>query len=394
MDILVVGTMALALAVATILGHFSANRGFPLATGRRIGDLDGLRGYLAIIVIFHHFLIWQSYKAGLPWETPPIFFYTQLGKVGVGLFFMITGCVFYPRVLSGLTGNNWVGIYISRVFRIVPMVFATTMAVTIIIIAETNVRPDSHFPVKFLWWMAGKQVTLLGHNQSFIINAGVLWSIYYEWIFYFMLLPLCATLRGIVGGRTWIVPATVLAISLALRVTGHEIFQYTPLFAAGMLAYEASTRPSVATVLRSTPATIVALVCLALVMIFFPNASEPVPMALLWLFFVCVTCGNSIFGLLKSRGALVLGEASFSIYVMHGIILYLAFHYFPIERYSTIALIGVTIVVTTLSMLTFLVIERPFIALGRRVSKVVAPRVTAAGQRKSYKPLMGPPGSA
>lgn len=386
MEILLVGTMALALVVATALGHVGANRGFPLATGGRIGDLDGLRGYLAIFVMFHHFRIWLSYKAGLPWESPPIFFYIQLGKAGVGLFFMITGCVFYPRILKGLSGNNWISIYISRVFRIVPLLFATIMAVTVIIIAETSHRPDRHFPVEVLSWLAGKQIALLGLESSYLINAGVLWSIFYEWLFYILLLPLCATLCGFAGSRTWIVPTALLALGLSLQVTGRGIFQYAPLFAAGMLAYEASTRPSITAFLRSTPATIVALVCFGLAMNFFSNAYEPVPMALLWLFFVCVACGNSMFGLLKSRGALVLGEASFSIYVMHGIILHLAFRHLPLEQFPTIALIALTVAVTALSMLSFLVIERPFIALGRRVSKVVAPRMPTPGTTKLARP--------
>jgi hypothetical protein len=51
--------LILAYVVATFAAGLLANRGFPLPPEeRRIGCIDGLRGYLALSVFAHHFIKW------------------------------------------------------------------------------------------------------------------------------------------------------------------------------------------------------------------------------------------------------------------------------------------------------------------------------------------------
>src|SRR5690242_20657357 len=74
---------------------------------RRIGCIDGLRGYLALGVMVHHFVIWLGVLAGLPWRPPTLALFTNLGQGAVTLFFMVTGALFYGKILGGLRGVDW-----------------------------------------------------------------------------------------------------------------------------------------------------------------------------------------------------------------------------------------------------------------------------------------------
>ena len=63
----------------------------------RLGAIDGLRGYLALLVFIHHFEItWYWHNTG-EWSSPP---YLNFGTVGVSIFFMITGYLFVHKILT------------------------------------------------------------------------------------------------------------------------------------------------------------------------------------------------------------------------------------------------------------------------------------------------------
>lgn len=373
--------MFVALAAATLVGEFLASRKFPLPDRGRIGQIDGLRGYLALAVMCHHFVIWSGVNAGRPWSEPKLAFFNQLGKGGVGLFFMTTGIVFYPRILRGLRENNWVSIYISRVFRIVPLLLASVLAITGIIMVRFGLRPDEHYPLQVLTWLMGVPQSLMGFAGSTRINAGVLWSIFFEWQFYFLVLPLCALLRMLVGGRTWIVPAALLVLSLAARPIGGGLAGFAPLFAMGMLGYEAGMRPGLAAALRSRVASVAALASLGVGMTMFRTPFDIAALPLFGFFFACVACGNDLFGILRTRGARVLGEISYGIYLIHGTVLYLTFTLVMTGPAHIVALPLLAVLVTLICAGTFLAIENPFIHLGRKLSKRLTGKRPAAAKQ-------------
>ena len=72
----------------------------PSSVPSRIHTLDGLRGFLALAVLFHHGAIYHGYlKTGI-FALPPSRFYTDLGEAGVAMFFMITGYLFWGQILD------------------------------------------------------------------------------------------------------------------------------------------------------------------------------------------------------------------------------------------------------------------------------------------------------
>lgn len=54
-----IGCGIIACMVATVVADLAVRGGFPVPGGaRRIGCVDGMRGYLALSVMIHHFAIW------------------------------------------------------------------------------------------------------------------------------------------------------------------------------------------------------------------------------------------------------------------------------------------------------------------------------------------------
>lgn len=380
----------LAFAAATLVAWGAVYAGFPLPPlSRRIGCIDGLRGYLALSVLVHHFVIWvQITRLGGAWAAPSVNILNNLGAGGVALFFMTTGLVFYPRILSGFRATSWPATYISRLFRILPLQAFSVLVVTLVIMARTGAWPDlGYLRDAAVWMTAWGQPPLLGYPNAGRIDAYVLWSLWYEWIFYILVLPVCALAMDVIRGRlpSWSVPAALLAASLIARQmpglpTTHwlglrNLPYFTPLFAIGMLAFEAQKFSRLKAFLEGPITAILAVLSLV-----FGMTSAPTPYAVPQLcafgfFFVAVANGNSLGGVLRTKGALALGAGSYGIYLLHGVALSLLF----VERRPLmdnlttsqifLALPLVAFVVACAALLTYVLIERPMIAAGSRVAR-------------------------
>ncbi|MDH4413020.1 MAG: acyltransferase family protein [Rhizobium sp.] len=389
------GALICAVFAATSIASALARKGFPLPPeGRRIGCVDGLRGYLALAVVAHHFIIWiQVFRLGGDWSAPAVNLFNQLGAGAVALFFMTTGLVFYPTILKGFRATSWPSVFIGRVFRIIPLVLFSVVVITILIMVRTGETPGHDYPLAAAKWItAWSQPPLLGYPESGRLNAHVLWTLNLEWIFYLVVLPVCALLADLGRGRwpSWWLPVAVLFVSIASRAMQIPVIgsRYLPLFAIGMLAFEVQNRPWLAERLRHPAVGAAAVLALGVAACGF---QYPYSFALPFFafFFVCVACGNSVFGLLTKRGALVLGECSFGIYLLHGIALALVFT----EGADVVALIAtpwlpllllpVVLAVVLVTPLTFLVIEKPAMKFGRDLAQ----RWKARGSRAVAGPL-------
>jgi len=379
------------LAAAVMVGGALRRGGFPVPKGPRFGNIDGLRGFLALSVLSHHFWIWTHVIVfGRPWSEADLPFVNQLGAGAVALFFMITGLVFYPTALKGIGNVFWPKVYIGRFFRIVPLVAASFLLISLIIMLRTGARPDaSYLRVAVEWISAHRQVPIMGYADSGLMNALVLWSLWQEWLFYLLLLPGVA-LGLHVAKRiklpSWTVPVLVLATGLLAHLFGFggHIFSFWPLFAAGMLAYECCARDAIRRWLASPTAAILATLGMIPAVLLFDHALTPafVPFAF---FFCCVAAGNRFGGIFSLPGAAVVGEISFGIYLLHGILLNVLFvDAAPIiQRIPLVALPllipALAVLIVLITAATYLLIERPAWRFGKRLGERLRPNIIDTG---------------
>ena len=88
--------------------------------------------------------------------------------------------------------------------------------------------------------------------------------------------------------------------------------------------------------------------------------------------FGLIALGGDIFGLLRLKAFIRLGDASYSIYLLHGLAWYGMNKYIAVQNLVlnrtqyTLVSTAVLLILLTICTLTFQYIEKPFIALGRR----------------------------
>lgn len=378
------------LVGAVLVGGALRRGGFPVPKGPRYGNIDGLRGFLALSVLSHHFWIWtQVALYGQPWSAADLPFVNQLGAGAVALFFMITGLVFYPTALKGIGHVFWPKIYIGRFFRIVPLVAVSFLLISLVIALRTGARPDASYARAAIEWIsAHREVPIMGYADSGRVNALVLWSLWQEWLFYLILLPAVALglqLARAVRLPSWTVPLLVLIVGAAAHLArvGGNMPTFWPLFAAGMLAYELCARDAVRRWLASRTAAVLATLAMVPAVTLSHHALTPAFFAFAF-FFCCVAAGNRFGGVFSLPGAAVVGEISFGIYLLHGILLNLLFvDATPIVRGLPPAALPLLIpvlaaLIVLVTAATYLLIERPAWRFGKRLGERLRPAAAPA----------------
>ena len=77
--------------------------------------------FLAIGVFFTHVIAVYGYYSEGRWYSTFAPVYMNMGQVGVSIFFMITGFLFWRRALRSKDGVDAKALYVSRIRRLVPM---------------------------------------------------------------------------------------------------------------------------------------------------------------------------------------------------------------------------------------------------------------------------------
>ena len=310
----------------------------------RFATIDGLRGYLASGVLISHGNVWYHFLHTGVWTVPSSNFYTNLGQASVVMFFMITGFLFWSKLLQGRSKPiNWYQLYLSRFLRLVPL-YAFTMALlvfTIGILTNFHLKePAFALSKDVLRWGSFTVLgapTLNGVEETFLITAGVTWTLRYEWLFYFFL-PLMATLVGALPPRRFIVGSLLVVGWICYHLRLEPI--YLAAFGGGIVASSLVHLSLIHGSLRGHSASAVALVSLLVEMTFFPTAYQIFPIFLLSITFTIIAGGNTLFGILVSSASRFLGQLTYSIYLLHGIILFWTFRF--IIHFPRAALYSVT----------------------------------------------------
>ncbi len=355
----------------------------------RVITLDGLRGFLALGVFFHHAAIYQDYLRDGSWYARSSFF-AMLGPLGVTLFFMITAYLFYGRLLREEGRPSWTRLYIGRLFRIGPVyllaVFAMFATVAVASLFELKV-PLSQLAGEVLCWLtlgAGPGVDVNGFPDTRHLLAGVTWTLQSEWIFYLSLPLLALATRNVRrGGYAYLVmPAVGLGATLVfLTFLSPSSFPACvgPFFAG--MGCAALGHGKTELHLPNWLSSLLVVTALAAVFVLCESPRTPSAIALLGCAFYLIVSGCTVFGLLTCRPALWLGAISYGVYMFHGLVLS---RLCAIDAIRNLALqspaghlamaLLATISVVALATAAHLLAEQPCIRLGARLAASISRR--------------------
>ena len=364
---------AIAVGLCFLLGSL---RGTNQAAGK-YRTIDGLRGYLALFVFLHHSAISYFYATTGVWQLPPSNLAIHLGQASVSLFFMITAFLFYGKLIDGAGRSmDWGRFFVGRILRLMPL-YALVIAVVLVLtlIESRGMLMDSprHVLVAIIDWFSFTIIAEPPINgvgvQQFI--AGVNWSLPYEWYFYFSLPLLALTCRIRV---TW--PYLLASLIVLVWMTQSRALPfYVAVFACGIAAAWAVRSSALTTFARSSTGSVAVVACIISVVVFFDSAYGFLPLILLAVAFALIASGADLFGLLLIKPSHVLGEIAYSIYLLHGMILFVGLKYVvghdavremsPLQYWSVVCvLMGVLLVLSTI---TFGTIEARSMALTPKV---------------------------
>lgn len=344
----------------------------------RFAGIDGLRGYLAFGVFVHHSIItWIFLQTGVM-DFPPSNFYSQLGQGSVALFFMITGFLFWNRLLTHGRQHDWLAFAVSRLFRLYPLYLPLmlTVFVCVFYLQDWELKDSGTQLIgQTLAWLIFDRPDVNQYHQTGMLISNVTWTLGYE-VFFYLALPLAAMVFIYRGGWMQTV-LCLIGIYTLYQVVGWEHSlkkHFLASFLGGIAAAYWIRRPQWVAWSLSPLAGIIALLALAIAFTAFNRAFNLGALLLLSLFFVIVASGNTLFGALRPRSIRWLGEISYSTYLLHGFVLWVLVQRLPPilhldvrQAWVFLPLLAVcSCLLIIISSLTYLYIEKPGINAGKK----------------------------
>lgn len=363
----VIGIMSIIFLFATILSkhwHFFSSTLKQEPAGR-YESLDGLRGVLALGVFFQHAVTNLSYYQTGIWQITDEKFYRFLGGESVILFFMITSFLYWSKAIANKGQLNAYSIYKNRIYRLAPMYLFTAAVVVLFALVETNfVIPDViQFGRDIISWLSLGIITTTSVNGLSIIpiNAGIHWTLHFEWILYIALPFIAVTLRN--------KAMHFLAIPILAIIALSSDKGYWMIFLFGILAAHTLSIIPKQTWMMKSSASLIPFIGLVLVYMVDYKPYGVLQYCITFFVFLSFLYGNTLWGLLKTPAAKLLGTMSYSIYLIHGIVLYIVLKgtnmLYPIELLSPFAfwslMLFSALCIILISGLTYRYIEYPFL---------------------------------
>ena len=360
------GPLLAALATIYLVNLFIKQ---PTSIGR-YATIDGLRGYLAFFVFLHHGTIWYFYLRTGVWEAPPSRLYNQFGQSSVALFFMITGFLFWTKLLEAPDKPiDWGRLFVSRIMRLTPL-YLCTLAVVFLTVAILShgalVEPIWRLLLNTVRWLTftiGGAPDLNGIRNTPTIVAGVIWSLPYEWLFY-LTLPLFAWALGRKPASRYLVLAFVGVLAVGAR---HHQSMHLLAFLGGITSAVLARSVAFRAFASRAIGSLLVIAALTLVVTLFQSAYKIGPMLLLMTAFSLIACGSNVFGLLTARLSYRLGDLAYGIYLLHGLILFWTMTFLlgpqqatqlsPTQHWGLLT--ALSPIVVLISTLAFHIIEQP-----------------------------------
>jgi peptidoglycan/LPS O-acetylase OafA/YrhL len=196
-----------------------------------------------------------------------------------------------------------------------------------------------------------------------LLIAGVTWTLAYEWLFY-LSLPLSALVLSRRVAPSTVAFSTALLLLLVLVKT-KVYFPWS--FVIGAVGAFVARSALLADRLRGPVAAVAVVAALGWAILWQDVGMARASTAALIVVFIPVACGNAVFGVLTNRAALLLGEISYGLYLLHGLLLTALFSFVfgvdrakslsPLQHWSVIG--GAAIALVLLASVAFKTIEQP-----------------------------------
>lgn len=280
--------------------------------------LDGLRGMMAWCVFVHHTDIARQWLKTGAWscDSGLVLF---VGKGAVLVFFMITGFLFWSKAAAAGGRLAAVPLWLSRLRRLAPLYLLGAAVIFILASGAFEAAPSSvRWPfVGRLFGLGILDWSRLPGYKLILANAGVQWSLWYEWRFY-ALLPFAAWFAC--GRRLFL----LLGLGVLLASFGDlrsDSIVYCLAFLPGIISVYLISNDRLRRVLCSPASGLAAVAWGVSVLTLSRLGGYFWDLIALTPFFCTVAAGNSYFGLLIHPAARLLGIISYSVYLLHGIIL-------------------------------------------------------------------------
>lgn len=310
---------------------------------RHIPALDGMRGIACLVVVLHHCFIWPMlfakgiyspdafHKLYRGERIPTLVWY---GYSGVEFFFLLSGfCLLYPVFSHPERSFSWRRYAWHRFRRIYPPYLGSLLlAVALAWLAWERINAHLHYATEPLSWDAVlASITLTGSHYCLPF-----WSLVVEAQWY-LLVPIMAVLW-----KRWR-PAmhgfTALAVGILTCLIGWMpnlagLAMFLPMFWAGVCMAEIATVESdrVRRCLARGGWLVLLLAGIALIHqyvqpppVWAQTRSQTYPFAIFYLgLFAAALFTRNGARLLSSRWLVKLGTISYSLYLVHALVIYAA----------------------------------------------------------------------
>lgn len=220
--------------------------------------------------------------------------------------------------------------FVGRLLRLAPLYFIVLIALffTVAVLSDFNLNIPLIRLAKtaFSWINFGffDRPDINKIKDTSLIVAGVTWTLPYEWFFYFSLPALAAAIKLPVS-RPYLILSS-LALIKAITSNADFIHGYSFLF--GIIAAVIVKNPNIRLKLNQKIFSVFALALLTLSLISFSSAFTLISISLLGITFTIIASGNSLFGLLTFSVSRFIGEITYSIYLLHGLLLFFLFRFY------------------------------------------------------------------
>jgi peptidoglycan/LPS O-acetylase OafA/YrhL len=295
--------------------------------------MEGLRGLMAINVFIVHGASLYALSHGGDF-FPAINFHRQTGVAAVCLFFFMTGYLLWKGIIDRPQFSR--ARYLrGRFLRTWPLYSVAISLVFLFALWRNSfhlVQPLWKFILSYLAWLAfalpgGPAIN--GIHDVTSIGAGVFWTLQMDWVFYLILPFLIWFTR-----RRWrltliIVPAVILHLVIdahhfagAIARFGIFLNFFVWCFCFGMFgAVIKTTWPDFAWA-RTRWASALAAALYLVTLCFVHPAWGRQESLILFPFFLLIAYGTDVFGLLNLPVSVFMGRISYSIYLLHALVLF------------------------------------------------------------------------